>query len=62
MDLTSTTPMSVSRKAFQFPVLKPAMIIQCLAELGCEITKEELEEPQHHKEKIRKIFMTMVSW
>lgn len=50
--------------AYKFPILKPSDLIQCLSQLGaCDpmISKDELEEPQHCKEKIRNIFTFLVS-
>jgi hypothetical protein len=55
--------------SYKFPILKPSELIQCLKELGSggdqntaltTITKEELEEPQHCKEKLRNIFNFLV--
>lgn len=54
-------------KSYKFPILKPSELIQCLKELssGGEhnivLTKEELEEPSHCKEKVRTIFSFLVS-
>ena len=45
---------------FIFPILKPTEIQQCMNELGTELTKEELDDPVHHKEKLRKIFTFLV--
>ena len=45
---------------FIFPVLKPNEIQQCMNELGTELTNEELNDPAHHKEKLRKIFTFLV--
>jgi hypothetical protein len=52
---------------FMFPLLKPAEIQQCLQELGTDLTQEEMQDPAHHKEKLRKVFtflvrMNMASW
>lgn len=51
--------------AYKFPILKTSEIIDCLKELEVfgenpVITKEELEEPQHCKEKVRSIFVFLV--
>jgi Nuf2 family len=45
---------------FIFPILKPTEIQQCMNELGTELTNEELNDPAHHKEKLRKIFTFLV--
>jgi Nuf2 family len=45
---------------FIFPILKPSEIQQCMNELGTELTNEELNDPAHHKEKLRKIFTFLV--
>ncbi|CAJ1936457.1 unnamed protein product [Cylindrotheca closterium] len=45
---------------FVFPVLKSANILQCMTELGIELTKEELTEPTRHKDKIRKVFWQLL--
>jgi hypothetical protein len=45
---------------FIFPILKPTDIQQCMYELGTELTSEELNDPAHHKEKLRKIFTFLV--
>ena len=45
---------------FIFPILKPIEIQQCMNELGTELTNEELNDPAHHKEKLRKIFTFLV--
>lgn len=58
--------------SYKFPILKQSDIIQCLKELvsgsgndnshtnNIVLTKEELEEPQHCKEKIRSVFTFLV--
>mmetsp|Transcript_51113 Transcript_51113/g.105136 ORF Transcript_51113/g.105136 Transcript_51113/m.105136 type:complete len:462 (+) Transcript_51113:70-1455(+) len=51
---------TVSHTHFIFPVLKNAEILQCLDELGIEVCKTELAEPQRHREKIRKIFWQLL--
>jgi hypothetical protein len=45
---------------FIFPILKPSEIQQCMHELGTELTNDELTDPAHHKEKLRKIFIFLV--
>jgi hypothetical protein len=43
-----------------FPVLKPAEIQQCLQNLGTDLTQEEIQDPAHHKKKLRKVFAFLV--
>jgi Nuf2 family len=45
---------------FIFPILKATEIQQCMHELGTELTNDELNDPAHHKEKLRKIFTFLV--
>jgi hypothetical protein len=45
---------------FIFPILKPIEIQQCMHELGTELTNDELNDPAHHKEKLRHIFTFLV--
>jgi kinetochore protein Nuf2 len=45
---------------FIFPILKSGEILQCMKELGIEIQKVELTEPQRHKEKLRKVFWQLL--
>jgi hypothetical protein len=56
MDLTANS----SSPQFIFPILKSTDILQCMFELGIEMSKEELMEPQRHKEKLRQIFVQLV--
>ena len=51
---------TVSHTHFIFPVLKNSEILQCLDELGIEVCKTELAEPQRHREKVRKIFWQLL--
>lgn len=51
---------SNSHTQFIFPVLKSAEILQCMTELGIELSKVELAEPQRHKEKVRKVFWQLL--
>ena len=51
---------TVSHTHFIFPVLKSTEILQCLDELGIDVCKAELTEPQRHREKIRKIFWQLL--
>ena len=54
MDFTNTPAQ------FIFPVLKSADILQCMTELGIEMTKAELTEPHRHKDKVKGIFLQLV--
>jgi kinetochore protein Nuf2 len=64
----STTPLkkamggveTISNTQFIFPVLKNGEILQCMAELGIDLSKAELSEPQRHKEKVRKVFWQLL--
>ena len=55
MDITT------NQSAYRFPLLKNAEIIECLAEAGIELTESELTEPHRHKEKVRAVFVSLVS-
>ena len=44
-----------------FPILHPSEIIQALAGLNIEISKDELVEPHRNREKLRNIFLQLVS-
>ena len=56
MELTTSNPSN-----FVFPVLKNSDILQCMAELDVELNKTELLEPQRHKDRVRKVFVAIVS-
>lgn len=43
-----------------FPLLKLDVILKCMSEMDMDMTQEELEDPAHHKEKLRKVFAMMV--
>lgn len=45
-----------------FPVLKNAMILQCMEEIAIPLTEGELTEPGRHKERIREVFIQLVGW
>jgi len=49
-----------STPVYFFPILKAGDIQKCMSDLGFEVSKEELLEPGHHKEKLRKVFMFVV--
>jgi hypothetical protein len=57
MDLTSN---SSAHSSYIFPLLKHSDILQCMSELGIEMTKAELAEPVRHKERVRKVFLLLV--
>lgn len=40
---------------YSFPKLSIPDIIQCLSEAGFHVTKEELKQPENHKENIKVI-------
>jgi kinetochore protein Nuf2 len=45
---------------FLFPLLKTSEILDCMAELGIDISKAELAEPHRHKEKLKKVFTMLL--
>jgi kinetochore protein Nuf2 len=53
---------TISHTHYIFPVLKNSDILQCMAEVGIEVTKTELTEPQRHKDKVRKIFWFLLDY
>jgi len=55
MDLTTSTPLN------SFPPLKMSDILDCMRELGMELTKQELLEPSRNKERVRQIYIYLVS-
>jgi len=55
MDLTAH-----QQAGFVFPVLKSAEIVQCMSELGFDLSQQELSEPARHKEKLRQVFVKLV--
>ncbi len=50
-NLTTTTR---QQPAFRFPIIPVKEIILCLGELGLQITESELQNPDNHKESIRR--------
>ncbi|KAL7557836.1 hypothetical protein ACA910_009141 [Epithemia clementina (nom. ined.)] len=42
-----------SPPSFLFPVLKFSEIVQCLEELEINLTKQELSDPSHHRDRLR---------
>lgn len=55
MDLTT-----FSQTSYRNPILKNTELIDCLKDVGCEVTKQELQEPQRNKEKLRTLFLSLV--
>jgi kinetochore protein Nuf2 len=53
---------TISHTHYIFPVLKNSDILQCMFEVGMEVTKTELAEPHRHKDKIRKIFSHLLDY
>ncbi|KAG7348039.1 Nuf2 family protein [Nitzschia inconspicua] len=53
---------TISHTHYIFPVLKNSDILQCMSEVGIEVSKPELTEPQRHKDKIRKIFWHLLDY
>lgn len=58
MDLTATH--STSNPKYLFPFLDPKRILEEMADLGFDLVLEELEDPSHHKEKLRNAFLFLV--
>lgn len=46
--------------SYCFPILKNAVILTCMTELGFDMTESELLEPQKHKDRIRSIFVALL--
>lgn len=57
MDLTTN-----NKSSYSFPLLKNAVILQCLSDLGLEITESELMEPNRHRESVRSVFLMFVEY
>jgi len=55
MDVTA------NHTVYRFPILKNAEIIECLSEAGIELNESELTEPLRHKEKVKQVFLSLVS-
>ena len=54
MDLTAN-------QQYSFPICKNAEILECLLEVGIELSEAELTEPGRHKDKVRAVFSSLVS-
>lgn len=52
---------TLNHTIYRFPILKNAEIIDCLSEAGIELNESELMEPQRHKEKVKQVFLSLVS-
>lgn len=46
---------------YRFPLLKNNEIVECLTDAGIEISSNELTEPNRHKDKVKAIFIELVS-
>lgn len=53
---------TISHTHYIFPVLKNSDILQCMSEVGIEVSKTELTEPQRHKDKVRKVFWHLLDY
>lgn len=60
MDLTTDSKMGRGGHRFIFPSLRNSEILECLRELGIEMTKTELLEPANNREKLRNVFLKLV--
>lgn len=56
-----TMDITISNTTYRFPILKNAEIIECLSEAGIELNETELTEPNRHKEKVKQVFLSLVS-
>mmetsp|Transcript_42424 Transcript_42424/g.48191 ORF Transcript_42424/g.48191 Transcript_42424/m.48191 type:complete len:459 (-) Transcript_42424:249-1625(-) len=56
MDLTTSHIPS----HYVFPVLRHSDILQCMSELGVELTKAELVEPIRHRDRLKKVFVALL--
>lgn len=56
MDLTG----SHATTQFIFPILRHSDILQCMSELGIELTKAELVEPGRHRDRVKKVFVQLL--
>ena len=50
-----------STATYIFPTLKLSEILQCLEELEIPISKQELTEPSRHRDKLRQMWIRVVS-
>ena len=57
MDYTSG---GAPAQGYLFPLLKPAQIQLWMSDLDIEVSLDELQDPAHHKEKLRKLFTILV--
>lgn len=56
MDISYNT-----KPQYRFPILKDKEIIECLTDAGIEVSSNELMEPNRHKDKVKAIFLELVS-
>ena len=56
----STMDESIGIQAFAIPILKVHELVDLLEEIGVQLTREELDDPARHKEKLRKVWVAMV--
>eukprot|EP00554_Chaetoceros_debilis_P013495 CAMPEP_0194111468 /NCGR_PEP_ID=MMETSP0150-20130528/10464_1 /TAXON_ID=122233 /ORGANISM="Chaetoceros debilis, Strain MM31A-1" /LENGTH=459 /DNA_ID=CAMNT_0038800909 /DNA_START=142 /DNA_END=1521 /DNA_ORIENTATION=+ len=54
MDLTAN-------QQYSFPICKNAEILECLLEVGIELSEAELTEPGRHKDKVRAVFSSLLT-
>ena len=55
MDITT------NKHNYSFPLLKNVELLQCLSDLGLEMTESELMEPNRHRDRVRSVFVMFVS-
>ena len=53
MDLTS-------HQTFSFPILKNSDIMQCMSEIGIDLTQDDLNEPHRHRDRVREVFLLLI--
>lgn len=51
----------VDPRSSLFPVLKNSTILQIMEEVNVPLTESELTEPGRHKERLREVFLQLVS-
>uniref|UniRef100_A0A7S1ZLE0 Kinetochore protein Nuf2 N-terminal domain-containing protein n=1 Tax=Trieres chinensis TaxID=1514140 RepID=A0A7S1ZLE0_TRICV len=55
MDLTGNHQQTPS-----FPILKNGDILQCMSEIGIDLTQDVLKEPHRHKDRVRETFLVLI--
>uniref|UniRef100_A0A7S2XTJ4 Kinetochore protein Nuf2 n=1 Tax=Attheya septentrionalis TaxID=420275 RepID=A0A7S2XTJ4_9STRA len=48
------------QQSYAFPMLKNAEIMQCMSELGLEMTEDQLMQPNRHRDVVRRVFIMLV--